>query len=197
MDRTKLFWATLLILPLVGCGGGASGPAAAGTSETTGPDVAVFTFLEAVRKGDDNAASGMLTAMARKKTTEMQLAVAPPGSATASFEVSEFELVGEDGAHVASKWTDVGEDGKPHSDDIVWMLRRDPEGWRIAGMATKLFEDLPPLMLNFEDPEDMIRQQQMAEQEYQRRKNPAAGQAQSPAASQAQKPADAQSPVTK
>jgi hypothetical protein len=71
------------------------------------------------------------------------------------------------GAYVSSTWTDVGEDGQPHSDQIVWLVRNEPEGWRIAGMVTKLFES--KLVLNFEDPQDMLRKQQMAEQEMMRR----------------------------
>jgi len=72
-------------------------------------------------------------------------------------------------AHVSSNWTDTGEDGQPATDEIIWMLRRDPAGWRIAGMATKIFKDELPLLLDFEDPQDMIRKQQLAEAEMQRR----------------------------
>ena len=81
------------------------------------------------------------------------------------------------GAHVASDWSDVGPDGHMHTDRIVWILRKETEGWRIAGMASKVFPDRPPVILNFEDPEDMMRQQQMAEEELARRdaqQNPAA-----------------------
>ena len=102
----------------------------------------------------------------------MNMVVAPPGSESATFEVGEVELLSEgdeQGAHVASKWTDLGDDGQPHTDDIVWMLRKEPEGWRIAGMATTVFEGEPPLLLNFEDPQDMQRKQQLAEEEMQRR----------------------------
>jgi len=41
-------------------------------------------------------------------------------------------------------------------------------------MATKIFEDLPPLLLNFEDPEDMIAKQEMVALELQRRAQQAA-----------------------
>jgi hypothetical protein len=49
------------------------------------------------------------------------------------------------------------------------MVRREADGWRIAGMATRVFEDQPPLYLNFEDPEDMLRKQQLVAQEIERR----------------------------
>ena len=159
---------------LVVCGCGASdGEPQASKGKTAakvpGPDKALFDFLEAVRTGDDAKAADMLTDLARTETTKYDLVVAPAGSETASFEVGAVEIVAEGGAHVTSRWTDVGEDGQPDPHEIIWMLRREPQGWRIAGMATKLFEDDLPLLLNFEDPEDMIRKQRLAEEEIQRR----------------------------
>jgi len=158
------------------------------------PDQVVCTFLEAVRTGNDAQASLMLTELARQETQKHELVVAPPGSDTAKFEVGDVEIVAKDElAHVASKWTDIGEDGQPHSDDIVWALRRDPQGWRIAGMATKIFPEEPPLLLDFEQPEEMMRQQQMAEQEMQRRANGGTAQAQN--APQGQSAPQVQSPA--
>ena len=43
-------------------------------------------------------------------------------------------------------------------------------------MATKIFDDMPPLLLNFEDPEDMIAKQEMVAQELQKRAQQAAAQ---------------------
>jgi hypothetical protein len=177
MSRT---WKYLLWmatgLGLAGCGGAeAPKPEVSAAAEAAKkaaldkPEVAVFQFLEAVRTGNDSQAAFMLTPMARKKTSEMNLAVSPPGSKTANFKVGQVEYVTEDGAHVASTWSDVDESGERQSDEIIWMLRHETEGWRIAGMATKLFEDSPPLYLNFEDPEDMVRKQQLAAEEIARR----------------------------
>jgi hypothetical protein len=172
--RRLLGIAMLAICPLglVGCGGASKEtPAAqqsAAANQTGGatadaPNVAVFQFLEAVRTGDDQKAAEMLTKLARQKTEEMEMVVAPPGSATAKFEVGEVEMIQDAGAYVSSTWTDLDEQGQPHSDQIVWVLRKEPEGWRIAGMVTRLFDN--KLVLNFEDPEDMLRKQQLAEQE--------------------------------
>jgi hypothetical protein len=184
-------WTVILAAGLAivsaGCGQAekGAGPAAGPSAKTDGPDRAVAQFLEAVKAGNDAVAGSMLTKLARQKTTEMQLVVAPPGSATAVYQVGEVEFIGSEGAHVASTWTDIAEDGKPHTDTIVWILRRDTEGWRIAGMGTRIFEDQGPLLLNFEDPEDMIRKQRLAEEEMQRRAQ---------AASQAKRSAPAPAP---
>ncbi len=137
----------------------------------TTPAEAVTNFLDAVRRGDDGQAEALLTELARKKTREMDLAVAPPGSPTAKFEVgtTEYPYEGSESAHVASQWSDIDGSGYERTDEIVWILRKEPDGWRIGGMATKLFDDQPPLILNFEDPQDMVKKQQAAEAEIERR----------------------------
>jgi len=55
-------------------------------------------------------------------------------------------------------------------------VRLDPEGWRVVGMATRVFDDMPPLLLNFEDPEDMLNKQQLVAAELEKRAKMAAEQ---------------------
>lgn len=178
MLRNVCPWLLVVVcIPLCGCGGGDTSTQEQAVksnkvnspSGETSPRDSVQQFLQAVKDGDDQTAEKMLTSLARKKTAEFDIAVAPPGSQTATFEIIETELIAEDSAHVASRWTDYDESGQPHSDELVWMVRREPEGWRIAGMAARLFPEEPPLFLNFEDPEDMIRKQELAAEEIRRR----------------------------
>ena len=49
------------------------------------------------------------------------------------------------------------------------MLRREQDAWRVAGVAAQVFPGEPPLLLNFEDPEDMFRKQQWVREEMRRR----------------------------
>lgn len=169
--------AVLLATTLVGCGQSTdSQPSQAGgekrgtttakgVAKETSPEQTVATFLEAVRLGDDDAAGGMLTELARRKTQEINMVVAPPGSDTASFHVGQATMVQGDVANVACSWTDLDNEGKPRTDEITWTVRRDGGAWRIAGMAAKIFPDQPPVQLNFENPEEMLRQQRRVEQE--------------------------------
>jgi hypothetical protein len=176
MQRLGLVLPAVLVLAaLAGCNKGSSDGQSAASEKPAGPDVAVFDFLKAVQTGDDDKAAGMLTKTAREKTEAMDLVVAPPGSPTASFEVGEVEMIGDNGAYVACSWTDNDEEGQKRTDQIVWVLRKEPEGWRIAGMVTTLFDE--KLVLNFEDPEDMMRKQALAEQEMLRRQQQQQGQA--------------------
>ncbi|MFM8413745.1 MAG: hypothetical protein ACKOCX_03375 [Planctomycetota bacterium] len=147
----------------------------------------MVTFLEAIKRGDDAAARNMLTATARVKTEEMGISVAPPVNDTATYAVRDCEVVGDAGdlVHVATTWTDVDSDGFQSTDNVIWVVRLDPEGWRVVGMAMRVFDDLPPLLLNFEDPEDMIAKQAMVAEELERR---ATAGAQQPGARTAGKP---------
>ncbi len=166
-----------------GCGQSSSPPVASSDQVAAVPgrpaggtcEAAVFDFLEAVRTGNDEAASRMLTPLAREKVAEQHLVVAPPGTDTARFTLGSVERLADDGARVTVNWTDLDEDGKPRTDQVTWMVRRVDEGWRIAGVAAPVFDGEPPLLLNFEDPEDMLRKQKMVRDEVRRRTEEAAG----------------------
>lgn len=178
-----------LWLAVAGCGGSnvpadgeTDSPAAKTTAsakkkgETTtskdaadGPKAALEKFLSAIKAGDDETAASMLTPLAREKTTAMGLNVAPPGSDTASFRVSQIEFKGTSGAYVACEWNEIDENGELSTDQVVWVMAKQEDGWRIAGMVAKVFPDLDAIVFNFEDPEDMVRKQEMAMQEMERR----------------------------
>ncbi len=85
-------------------------------------------------------------------------------------------MVTDDGevVHVATTWSDTDDDGFTSSEDVLWVVRLDPEGWRVVGMAMLIFSGEPPLLLNFEDPEDMLAKQEQVVLELQRRAKQAA-----------------------
>jgi hypothetical protein len=129
--------------------------------------LAAFRFLEAVRTGDDHRAAAMLTAKARKKTSEMGMVIAPPGSDSARFTLGVVVLGDKDTACVRSEWTDRDSTGSLRTDPITWVLRREAGGWRISGMSVTVIPGEPPILLDFEDPEDMLRKQQSLQQSLQ------------------------------
>lgn len=135
------------------------------------PDAAVTNFLKALKAGDDSLATSMLTKKAQAEMERTESAIKPPGSPTATFNVSEVEFLGEQktGAHVLCTWTDKDEAGADKTYEIVWILRDEAAGWSIAGMATRVFDDQDPLILNFEDPLDAQRKRQAVDQEMARR----------------------------
>jgi hypothetical protein len=167
------FLAGCLVMVAILIAGCSGGPAvSAPTSTSVEPaKAAVATFLDAVKRGDDSAARGMLTKVAAAKTKEMGISVAPPVPASATYSIRECEIVGdsEDLMHVATTWTDTDADGFTTTDNVVWVVRLDPEGWRVVGMAMRVFDDMPPLLLNFEDPEDMVAKQELVATELHKR----------------------------
>jgi hypothetical protein len=136
---------------------------------TETPEAACREFLEAVRTGNDEKAAQMLSEVAREKAAALGRSVTPSASETARFTVGKVKLVGEDGAQVESTWTDVDNEGQAHSDTAVWVLRREQQGWRIVGVAAMIFVGEPPLVLNFEDPDEVLKKQQWAREEIRRR----------------------------
>jgi hypothetical protein len=119
------------------------------------PAVALAQFLEAVRTGNDEAAGAMLTQIAQKKAAALNLNITPPASDTAKFTIGEVKYVKQDGAQVASTWTDMDAEGKQQTDEAVWVLRKEAEGWRVAGVGTIIFPNEPPVQLSFENPEEI------------------------------------------
>ena len=137
--------------------------------DTAEPAAAVSVFLDALRKGDDEKILEMYTVQARQQATELNDHFAPKGSDTAEFEVGEVEYLAEDGARVACTWTDLDQDGQPQAIELLWMVRREPEGWRVAGMAATVFEGEPPVVLDFENLDETIRKVNLLAQEVRRR----------------------------
>lgn len=172
MRRIVLIGVLSCSAALAGCNKSeqqASAPAAPAPLPVVAPELVVTEFLEAVRTGNDKLAEAKLTELAREKTRKMDLMVAPPGSPTAKYEVGAAEVAQENQlAYVESRWTDIGADGKPEITEFVWALRMDAGQWRIGGVATQPYPNMPFLQLDFENPEEMLKQSQLAEQEYQR-----------------------------
>jgi hypothetical protein len=153
---------------------GADAPSAQ-PAKTSTPETAVGQFLEAVRTGNDRVAEGMFTDVARDRIKELNIQVAPRGSDTAKFEVGKAEFLADDGARVPCKWTDSDKEGNSRTDEITWMLRKEPQGWRVAGMAAVIFEGENPLLLDFENPKETLQKLDKLREEVARRTTPQQG----------------------
>ncbi|NIP87034.1 MAG: hypothetical protein GTO03_16305 [Planctomycetales bacterium] len=131
------------------------------------PPAVVTRYLEAVRTGDVATVNQLLTSRARQKTGELQVAVAPPGSPTARYEVGQIRYLTEaqDAAHVASRWTDLNDHGQPETFEVTWLMRREDAGWRVAGMMGRFIEGEPLMVFNFENPVEVLRRQGYLQEE--------------------------------
>jgi hypothetical protein len=122
------------------------------------PEEVVTEFLNAMKTGNDGVAAGLLTATAREETAKHSLAVQPPGSPTAKYEISAGQLSEEDPnvAQVGCLWTEKDAEGADHTEEVVWILRKvSEEGWRVFGMATQMPTRKAPVFFDFENPAEM------------------------------------------
>lgn len=127
-----------------------------GKSATPGEIVAAF--LNAARSGDDQTATLLLTSKARSETEREGLVLDPPGTPSMRFEIGKIEISPEDAsaAYVNSVWSET-ETKSEQTFEVVWVLRKESQGWRIAGMAAETTAGTQPVFLNFEDPQDLLR----------------------------------------
>lgn len=126
------------------------------------PDQVVTVFLNAMRSGDSPTTESLLTGKAREELAKHSLSVDVQSAPNATYQVHRAEMLQDaSGSHVRSVWTERFTDGD-ETYEIVWALRHQQEGWRVAGMAMELLPGQPMQFLNFEDPADMLRKKEEA-----------------------------------
>jgi hypothetical protein len=168
-SRRRWVWLIPAVIVFVGCSG-SDQPRSTGQPDSSAPARILGEFLDAVRDGNDAAATALLTAGAQRKLLSGNQPLTPPASDTAQFEIGEVEGISADEAWVNCTWSDLDPYGERQSDEARWRLRREAEGWRVVGVAYRVFEDVPPIELDFENPEDAVRKQRWAEAEARRRR---------------------------
>jgi hypothetical protein len=159
------------------------------------PDQVVSVFLDALRGGDQATTAALLTGKALDETSKRSLSVCPQASPHMQYQITKAEVLPENpnGAHVNVMWTETYTDGTV-SYEVVWVLRRQTEGWRVAGMAIELVPGKGLAFLNFEDPDDMLRKKEEAEQALAALNPPAAETAALPSDNSAAPPTEFQPP---
>ncbi len=139
------------------------------------PKEAVGSFLEALRAGDKRTTEALLTAQARRETSSHDLVVEPPGAPGATYTIGRVQSADgdTDSAYVSCVWSEKEDETEF---EVVWILRKEDVGWRIAGMATQLPDIEEPIVLNFEDLSELENQMREVEvAERQQAKSPPAG----------------------
>lgn len=164
-----------------GCGkSDDAAPVAAAPAAPAQPQEVLQQFLTAVKAGQKAVAENLLTTVAREKTAAEGIGIGDlsGGSANMTFEIQGVQLLqmpdNKEAAHVSCVFSEKLADGKTEANNIIWALRKEAEGWRVAGMAWTPFPGEDPIFMNFEDPADMINKQQLLAEEQERRANPQA-----------------------
>ena len=181
--RGCLMIAALAGLSLLGCKGQTASAPASSASEaapaaavqqqqatqpiavpaSAAPDQVITVFLNALRSGDSPTTESLLTAKAREELAKHSMSVDVQSAPNALYEIRAAQILADNpgGAHVSSVWTEKFENGD-ETYEIVWVLRHQPEGWRVAGMMMQLLPEQQAQFLNFENPEDMMKKREEA-----------------------------------
>lgn len=144
-----------------------SGAAGASAAAVSAPAAVVAQFYEALRKGSDVTIAGLLTDKAREETSKSGLGIQSQASAALTYEIRESEYVNDqmDGVHVRTMWLEPDAAGQVMATEVIWVLRKQSNGWKISGMATPVVEGELPLLFNFEEPEDMLQKKEFVEKQ--------------------------------
>lgn len=186
----RVLCLTVLVCGFAGCGGAPQGSSDAANSSPSGPGGAglanadsgpgvsqpqavsdpaavVAQFYEALRRGSDETIASLLSDKARQETSRSGLGIQSQASESLSYQISETEFVSDemDGAHVRTTWMEPSPEGDMTATEVIWVLRKQNDGWKISGMATPVVEGELPLLFNFEEPEDMLRKKEFVEQQ--------------------------------
>jgi hypothetical protein len=113
----------------------------------------VSKFMTALLQSESQTIRALLTPIARQKGEERGIPFAPKTTHTASFTIDQTIPQGKNCTYVHTTLTDLNEKGEKESAEIVWIVTKSKEGWRIAGAAVALFDGQDKTLLNFEAPE--------------------------------------------
>jgi len=132
------------------------------------PEAVVREYLNAHRTGDPTTVNRLLTALAQRKIQELDIALSPPVTEAAEFEILGHKYLDAERnlSHVGSLWKDRDSSGEMEEFSIVWVVRLESEGWRIAGMIPQATAGAAPPAINFEDPLGTIRRLEAANEAY-------------------------------
>jgi hypothetical protein len=160
---SRISWSCIALcvaVTAVGCGSSsepssaAAGAAAAAPNDPVGQTV--YKFLDAIRTGNTEVSSSLLTPLALKRIVENEMSFAPPASEQARFEITKVEMFESDKAAVDTVWSDIDADGKPTNEPMTWALKLTDGQWRISGLIAYMGEDQPPIVLDFENPSQLF-----------------------------------------
>lgn len=175
----RLISSGLLLLAAVGCGSKepgtetATGPSGAAPTTTAGtPQTALVTngastepgeivalFLDSLRRGDEKAANGVLTTQAQTSLAQTDYTIDPMGTPNGKYTIGRVGYVDGDSTTclVECLWTEPSpQAGQPPVEmDIVCEVHKEPQGWRISGMAVKMTGTEDTFVLDFEDPKSL------------------------------------------
>lgn len=94
------------------------------------PKEVVEVLMQAMLTHDQAKVDSVLTEKARLANV---LKAETPQNQNIRYKVGDVEMIGEGNAHVAAAWFHPMTDGSEYRVMTMWMLRNEPEGFRVYG----------------------------------------------------------------
>jgi hypothetical protein len=120
----------------------------------TAPAQTVAIFLDSLRKGDERAANGVLTALARQELAKTAYQIQPLGTPAGQYKIGRvgFPYAEKTVALVECTWVEPPVEGNAQEVmDIVCEVHQETDGWRISGIGVTIPGSDQALVLDFED----------------------------------------------
>ncbi len=142
----------------------------AGKAKDETPDKVLTQFLDAAKLGDQKKLSALMSQLARKEAETYHIDFELQSYKDASYKLGQYEYLtpAKNTAHVACTWTDHDGDAT-YSHDVIWVMRKEEEGWRVVGMITRPFPDRDPVAFNYENVKELMETKAAIEEEVNRR----------------------------
>lgn len=128
-------------------------PVALPVNPNSSPQEVVLAFLNGMRDGNGAVTAGLLTKKALEETVKHDRPVQPLGTPSASYHLGDAQYVDQTRttAQVPCIWTEADGTDDVIKFEVIWALRRQEDGWRVAGFATEVVPGRPLFFFNFED----------------------------------------------
>jgi hypothetical protein len=106
-----------------------------------------------MRDGNSGTTAALLSRTAQEETIKHNWPVQPPGAPSATYQLGQAQYADQSQSivQVPCIWTEPDGEGGTVKFEVVWSLRREEPGWRVAGFATEVVPGRPPFFFNFED----------------------------------------------
>ncbi len=160
LRRSDRLVAVLVLAALVGCDSSApttpagAVPAAATASGNADPAAATASeFLDAVVRGDNSRAYGLLTPLAVERMTAAHMQFQLLGLNNYTFRVGKVARPADDKAFVQCLGTDHAGEGQPAEEEFCCLLCQIGDDWRVAGISFSAGAKKTLMIISFENPE--------------------------------------------
>lgn len=123
----------------------------------------LYYFTQAMAKDQQSVVLALLSEKALKERLTRGKSFGPTAESMKNTDVilGSVQYLNDDkgtpvGAHVGTTWRPKG--SSDEGEQIAWVLRREANTWRVAGMISVVEPNYPPLVVNFENLDETAKQ---------------------------------------